>query len=132
MGETDVTRRAGGPGWHTGPVAWLMSEARVLASAEVADDRRSRRRGLLGRDSLEGALVLTPCSWVHTIGMRFDLDVAHLDADGVVLRTTRMSRNRVGRPVPGARTVVEASAGAFERWGLRTGDVVEIRGATPE
>jgi hypothetical protein len=113
-------------------VAWLVSEARVLASAEVADDRRARRRGLLGRDSLDGALVLSPCSWVHTIGMRFDLDVAHVDADGMVLRTTRMARNRVGRPVPGARTVVEASAGAFERWGLRTGDLIEIRRTAPE
>lgn len=127
-----MSRRSGGSGWHTDHVAWLVSETRVLASAEVADDRRSRRRGLLGRDDLDGALVLSPCSWVHTIGMRFDLDVAHLDGDGLVLRTTRMSRNRVGRPVPGARTVIEASAGAFERWGLHTGDVIEIRGTTPE
>ena len=113
-------------------MAWLVSKTRVLASAELADDRRSRRRGLLGRDDLDGALVLTPCSWVHTIGMRFDLDVAHLDDDGLVLRTTRMNRNRVGRPVPGARTVIEATAGAFERWGLHTGDVIEIRGTAPE
>jgi hypothetical protein len=113
-------------------VAWLVCETRVLASAEVADDRRSRRRGLLGRDGLDGALILSPCSWVHTVGMRFDLDVAHVDADGVVLRTTRMARNRVGRPVPRAHTVVEAAAGAFDRWDLRVGDVIEIRGAAPE
>jgi uncharacterized protein len=36
-------------------VAWLVSEARVLASAEVANDRTARRRGLLKRDRLEGA-----------------------------------------------------------------------------
>ena len=59
--------------------------------------------------------------------MRFAIDVAHLDADGVVVRTTTMRRHRVGLPVWRARTVIEASAGAFERWGLCVGDVVEVR-----
>lgn len=107
--------------------AWLVTEGRVLASAEVADDRRTRARGLLGRDSLDGALVLRPCRWIHTLGMRFPLDVAYLDADGVVVKTVHMRRNRVGVPVFRANVVVEASEGAFGRWGLRVGDVVEIR-----
>jgi uncharacterized membrane protein (UPF0127 family) len=34
-------------------------------------------------------------------------------------------------PVPKARTVVEAKAGAFERWHLRVGDPVEIRMTDP-
>ncbi len=110
---------------HT--MAWLVSDARVLASAEVAADRPARRRGLLGRDGVEGALVIEPCRWVHTLGMRFPIDVAFLDADGVVVRCTRMGRHRVGLPVRVARTVIEAEAGAFDRWGLRVGDVVEVR-----
>jgi uncharacterized protein len=108
-------------------MTWLVANGRVLASAEVAASRRDRRRGLLGRDGVEGAFVLPRCRWVHTVGMRFPLDVAHLDGDGVVLRTTRMSRHRVGMPVLKGRTVIEASAGAFERWGMRVGDVVEVR-----
>jgi len=109
-------------------MAWLVSDARVLAAAEVVTNRRDRRRGLLGRDGVEGALVLTRTRWVHTLGMRFALDVAHLDADGVVVRTCRMGRHRIGLPVPWARTVIEAEAGAFERWGLTVGHRVEIRG----
>jgi len=31
-------------------------------------------------------------------------------------------------PRRGCRTVIEAEAGAFERWGLRTGDALELRG----
>ena len=55
---------------------WLVTDdARVLASCEIADSRTARRTGLLGRDHLEGALVLTPCRWVHTLGMRFPIDV---------------------------------------------------------
>ncbi len=116
-----------GPNGHTSVMAWLVSDARVLASAEVTSDRRARRRGLLGRDSMEGALVVEPCRWIHTIGMRFPIDVAYLDGNGTVIKTLQMRRHRVGIPVAHARCVIEAQAGAFARWGLRVGDVVEIR-----
>ena len=106
---------------------WLVSDGHVLASAERAVDRQSRARGLLHRDGVEGAFVIPHCRWVHTIGMRFAIDVAHLDADGHVLRTVRMAPNRVGAPMRHAHTVVEAEAGAFARWGLRVGDTLEVR-----
>jgi uncharacterized membrane protein (UPF0127 family) len=108
-------------------VAWLVSDARVLASVEVASDRRDRRHGLLGRNAVDGAFVLRPCRWVHTIGMRFPLDVAFVAADGTVVRITRMARHRIGAPTPRAAWVIEATAGAFERWGLAVGDTVELR-----
>lgn len=109
-------------------MAWLVSEGRVLASAEVAPDRKARTRGLLGREDLDGALILDPCRWVHTLGMRFAIDVAYVGAEGVVVKTVQMRRRRLGVPVFGARYVIEASAGAFARWGLRVGDPIEIRG----
>lgn len=99
----------------------------MLASAEVADSRSARRTGLLGRGQLDGALVLRPCRWVHTIGMKFAIDVAFLDSDGNVVKTMQMKQGRVGVPVWRANLVIEAQAGAFARWGLRVGDVVEIR-----
>ena len=108
-------------------MAWLVTDGKVLASAEVANGRRDRARGLIGRDGHEGAMILPRCRWVHTIGMRFALDVAYLDADGIVLKTVRMNRHRIGLPVAKAKTVVEAEAGAFARWGLQVGDVVELR-----
>jgi uncharacterized protein len=108
-------------------MAWLVIEGRVLASAELTEGRRDRARGLLGRDGHEGALVLSGCRWVHTFGMRFSIDVAYLDEQGVVLKTVRMRRHRIGMPVRKARTVVEAEAGAFGRWGIRAGDIVELK-----
>ena len=115
-------------------MAWLVSGARVLASAEVAGERTSRRRGLLGRESFEGALVIERCRWVHTMGMKFPIDVAYLDEWGRVLKIEHLKPHRVSAPVKAARTVVEAESGAFERWGLHTGDQVEIRttGDDPE
>ena len=108
-------------------MAWLVCDARVLASAEVAETRRERRRGLLGRSSIEGAFVIEPCRWIHTIGMKFAIDVAYLDAHGVVVKTIQMQRFRMGIPVWNARSVIEAEAGAFGRWGLRVGDEIEVR-----
>ncbi|MFW2336132.1 DUF192 domain-containing protein [Ilumatobacter sp.] len=99
----------------------------MLASVEVADARSARRRGLLGRDGLDGAIVLRPCRWVHTIGMRFPIDVAFVSDRGEVVKTMQMHQKRVGVPVWRANVVIEAEAGAFARWGLRVGDVVEIR-----
>ena len=44
-----------------------------------------------------------------------------------LMRIARMRRNRLGLPRWRARSVIEAEAGAFDRWGLRVGDVVELR-----
>ena len=101
------------------------SSSGSTSDIEVASTRRARRRGLLGRDGIEGALLLTPARAVHTFGMRFDLDVAYLDGSGRVLELRRMRRNRLGLPRLRARSVLEAEAGTFAGWGLRVGDVVE-------
>jgi uncharacterized membrane protein (UPF0127 family) len=58
--------------------------------------------------------------------MRFAIDVAHLDDSLRVIRVTRMARHRIGRPVRGARAVLEADAGCFERWDLSVGDELEV------
>ncbi len=112
-------------------MAWLISEARVFASIDVADDRKARMKGLLGRTGVNGAFAIPSCHWVHTVGMRFPIDVAYVNADNVVIKTTTMHRHRIGMPVPHARMVIEAEAGAFARWGLRVGDLLEIRDTDP-
>jgi uncharacterized protein len=106
---------------------WLLRDGKVLASLEVPDRHTLRARGLMGRDGIEGAMLLRRCRSVHTMGMRFDLDVAFLDADDVIIRMLRLHRWRVTLPVWSARSVLEAEAGAFGRWELRIGDQLEIR-----
>ncbi|QXC63205.1 DUF192 domain-containing protein [Aquihabitans sp. G128] len=84
-------------------------------------------RGLLGRDGFEGALLIERTRSIHTLGMRFPIDVAYCDAELQVLRTARLRRHRLPLPVPGARQVIEAEAGRFAHWGLRAGDRLEVR-----
>lgn len=107
---------------------WLLRDGEVLATLEVADTWRDRTRGLLGRDGIDGALLLRPARSVHTVRMRFPIDVAFCTSDLRVVRTTRLAPNRITRPVLRARCVIEADAGAFSRWGLRPGDHLEIKG----
>ena len=106
---------------------WLLRDGDVLAAAEVASSFGQRLKGLLGRDGLDGALVLRPARSVHTIGMRFPIDVAFCDSELRVLAMCTMRRHRVGVPRPKAKVVIEAEAGAFERWRLRVGDQLELR-----
>jgi uncharacterized membrane protein (UPF0127 family) len=106
---------------------WLVREGEVLASVEIADTRRERFTGLLGRERLEGALVLPGIRSVHSFGMHFDLDVAFVDADNIVVRTLLLKRNRITLPVWRAHLVVEAEAGSFGHWELKIGDKVEVR-----
>jgi hypothetical protein len=108
-------------------VTWILRDGDVLAAAEVMDGWAGRAKGLLGRDGYDGAMVLPGIRSVHTFGMRFPLDVAFCDDDLCVLDVVRVPPLRMTRPRRRCRTVIEAEAGAFERWGLRAGDRLELR-----
>jgi uncharacterized protein len=94
---------------------------------EIATSYRARTRGLLGRDAIEGALLLSPASSIHTFGMRFAIDVAYLDRELTVLSVRTMRPWRMGLPRLRSRHVVEAAAGAMEKWGVRVGVRLEVR-----
>ena len=109
-------------------MAWLVRGDEVLCSLEVAHEVSARMRGLLGRDGIEGGLLLPRCRSVHTLGMRFPIDVAFLDRKGkVVAVVAPMRRWRLGRTRFRASQVLEAEAGAFERWRVAVGDLLEVR-----
>ena len=91
-------------------------------SVEVPETRAERRRGLLGRDGLgQGSgMLFERASSVHTIGMRFPIDVAFLgsvDGDGrrAVRRVATMPPGRMARPRLGVRAVLELPAGSDVR-----------------
>lgn len=108
-------------------MAWLVRDGEVLSSLEMAESKSARARGLLGRDGIDGALMIPRTRSVHSFGMRFDIDVAFLDAENRVVKVTTLRRHRVTAPVFSARCVVEAEAGSFREWGLACGDELEVR-----
>jgi uncharacterized membrane protein (UPF0127 family) len=96
----------------------------LAESVEIADTRRARRRGLLGRDGLQAgeALMLIPCFGVHTAFMRFSIDLVFVDGDGRVVHTvTRVQPWRMAMCWRG-RSVIELPAGRLESCAVELGD----------
>ncbi|MDX3249087.1 DUF192 domain-containing protein, partial [Streptomyces sp. ME18-1-4] len=81
--------------------------ASVTVPLEFATSYRARTKGLLGRDAVDGALLLSPASGIHTFRMRIPIDVAYLTRDLTVLAVRTMRPNRLGRPRLRARHVLE-------------------------
>lgn len=103
----------------------LLVDGRAVAPLTVARTHREKGRGLLGTDGIEGAMWFEGASSVHMMGMRYAIDVAVLDADGVVLHVATLPRwTGATRPRRRGRAVVEAGAGAMEQWGVRPGSVL--------
>ena len=105
------------------------SGAVLAADVEPAFDSPSRRRGLLGRDSVpeDFALILAPCSAIHTFSMRFPIDAVFVSRGGSVVKTCRGVKPRRVALAPRAFAVIEAAAGFIDRTGTIPGDAVALR-----
>ena len=106
---------------------WLLRDGDVVCALEMTDSLGERARGLAGRAGCEGGLHLAGARLVHTVGVRFPVDVAFLSEDLVVRRLVRLSPWRMALPRRGVRSVLETQAGSLERWGVRVGDQLDIR-----
>ena len=101
----------------------------VASELELASDSRARNRGLLGRSGIaDGAvMIIAPCNAIHTFFMRMAIDVAFLDAEGVVLRQVGALPPWRATPVQrGARSVLELPAGTLQASGTREGDCLRF------
>ena len=98
----------------------------VTVPLELATSYRARTEGLLGRDTVDGAMLLSPASSVHTFRMRIPIDVTYLDRHLRVIAVHTMKPGRLGMPRLRSRHVLEAEAGAMARWGVRAGVRVSV------
>jgi uncharacterized membrane protein (UPF0127 family) len=87
----------------------------------------ARAVGLIGRRSLDAdeGLWISPCNGVHTVGMRFPVDVIALDRNMRVLSIIpRLNPFRVLWPRRGRHSVIELAAGKSSM--IREGDVLNF------
>ena len=95
----------------------------------VAETSISRMVGLLPKSSLGRGqgLWIRPSSGVHTIGMRFIIDVIGLDKQ---LRVVKLWRNLVPHRITAIswniRSVIELPAGNIDECGVSVGDQLQI------
>jgi uncharacterized protein len=95
---------------------------------EVAFDSKARRKGLLGRDSMSGgtALVIAPCSSVHTFFMRFSIDVVFVARDGRVVKVRRRVEPWRIAAALSAFAVIELPAGTLDKSDIAPGDALSV------
>lgn len=101
----------------------------VNLGVEVAGSIRQRLRGWLGRVQAprERGLWLVPCDAVHTMAMRFPVDLVFVDGGGRILRIHSAVPPWRVRICLGAHSVIELAAGQAASLGLAVGDCLERR-----
>jgi uncharacterized membrane protein (UPF0127 family) len=109
-------------------VQLLNAGGKVLADqCLLANTFFSRLKGLLGKRGLSSseALLLIPCDMVHTLGMRFPIDVIFVNKLGEILKIEDdLKPNRLAARVRNAHGVVEMAAGMAKKLGLVPGDIL--------
>ena len=107
---------------------WNLTTRRQVVPEVVVADRWWRRlRGLMARRHwpTDRALMITPCTSIHTCFVRFAIDVIYLGAGGTVLRVVAGLRPwRVSVGPKGTTDVVELYGGTLASRGVRRGDVL--------
>jgi uncharacterized protein len=95
----------------------------VMLSVRTTQSALERMRGLLGRPALKvgEVMVIEPCNMVHTVGMRYPIDVVFVDRSGCVLKVSPAVQPLRFRACWGARLVVELASGEAARRGWATG-----------
>jgi uncharacterized membrane protein (UPF0127 family) len=103
----------------------------VATVIETAFDSASRKKGLLGRTGLppDTALIIAPCSAIHTFWMRFAIDVVFTARNGRILKVRRALAPSHVTMALRAFATIELSAGEADRHGLRVGDRLTLRPA---
>ena len=110
--------------------AYNHTRQRYLADhGPVANRPWARMRGLIGRASLQPneGLLLIGTKGIHTIGMRFSIDVLFLNADGWVIHEIRALKPfRLSPYVKNATMVIELPAGVLRESGTQVGDWIKV------
>ena len=106
-----------------------MRNGRVLAHNVIgAFDSRARRKGLLGRGAFADgqAMVIAPSNAIHTLGMKFPIDVAFVRRDGRILKCAPAIQPWRMAMALRAYAAIELPAGALTRHETKVGDVMTI------
>ncbi len=101
----------------------------IAQNVATADSFLKRLKGLLGKKHLpkNSALIIKPCSMVHTMFMRFNIDVLFLDQDNYVIKKVLdVKPNKLFIGAIGAYKTVELPTGTIEKTKIRVGDKISM------
>ncbi len=102
----------------------------IAHQAKLATSLGQRMKGLLGQASLSDneALILKPCSSIHTFFMRFAIDVLFIDKNLQIIRLVQnMPPNRTSPIVWASRMAIELPAGKISQTNTQLGNTIAIK-----
>lgn len=102
----------------------------IAQQARVGTSLGQRLKGLLGKANLlpDGALILNPCSSIHTFFMRFTIDVLFLDKQMRIIKIIQnMPAYRFSPIVWGSQMTIELPAGKIAQSSTQIGDLLEFK-----
>ncbi|MFZ5595952.1 MAG: DUF192 domain-containing protein [Bacillota bacterium] len=95
----------------------------------VADSFFARFMGLMGRPNLPRGwcMVLNPCRSIHTMFMRFPLDIIFLDGENrVIFQVHEMPPFRFTSIIRKSKLVIELESGSLAFTGTTRGDIIDF------
>jgi hypothetical protein len=100
----------------------------VASHLLTAFDSASRRTGLLQHTAMPEAtaLIIAPCSAVHTIGMHFPIDVMFASKEGRILKLRHAVKPWRMTGALRAFAVIELAAGVLAGIDIRPEDSLEL------
>ena len=110
-----------------------ITKNRIVANdAKVANDFFTRLKGLLGTRKLEEGkgLIIQPCSSIHTVGMKYAIDVLFIDKNDQILKIVMDMPAGKFSICRNSNYVVELPAGVIASTGTALGDKLALLGKT--
>lgn len=91
---------------------------------EIGDTFFKRFLGLMMKNKIPSnyAILLIPCSRVHTFFMKFPIDIVYLDDKNRVLYKETLYPRKLGKKIKGAKKVLEGSMGFAD--GLKCNEIL--------
>jgi uncharacterized membrane protein (UPF0127 family) len=110
----------------------IINQRNGLILAECATHANSfltRLQGLLGKKALPPGqgLIISPSNWVHSLGMKFPIDVIYLSKKKEILYTQTLKRNKLTTPVRDSYYVLELPQGMIHATDSQVGDQLSFQ-----
>ncbi len=101
----------------------------ISENTTIAKTLSSRTKGLLGRDFLDkgSALILDPCNNIHTLFMRFNIDVIFLNRNNIVVGLVKNIKPfRISPIFFSAKLAIELPSNTIQSTQTRIKDLIKF------
>ncbi len=101
----------------------------IALHLETAVTFTERLKGLLGRGSLPqgNGMLIKHCLSIHTMFMRFAIDILYINAEFVVVKTVEALKPWRMSCCLTACAVIELPEGSIQKYKIQTGSELEVR-----